>query len=802
MEIVSSKIKWDIVGYTGHKEYAMSASLDYFDALAKLNPSSWRDLGQSLYRQSLIADRANNRLSYEIEKSVVKASINSGFSDYWEVLSWDSDFIKTPRLLHDSLCFFIDNAKSKDDLISIWLCNCGIQSWYTQENREQSKEIFNLCAAKSKDIGVDLHAELLKLTPEWITIVTKETKKASMKKIDDYSIKHTEKMEELTSLYRAMEQTQLLYEIPFISNNDYAMNHLSVVFDRLESDGLLNNHDIQTNLLFCLCDCLRNRDWEREHVDKIIVKLLSLIGKDVFWHLASKIKEHLSDYNYSTSSRNMHLLLKLKAQYDENACRHLFEAEIALHKMWTTGNNRFTIDDELLPTKNIFPVPNSFIETALFILFEQIGTRNCRKINSAIFGIYKLGVAFPKALKVIASNWNLLSGFQQEQLFIPISRWSIDRADNFKEIFAVLLSEYKHCNKLSRKYYLDSILKNFSPDDPSLVKFSCDMDSEEYILPDKQSPHPLLQKKHNLFLSLCEQWYDDSNMNNDIRRYIATFNHKTMQEDSVRRFSEAGDCILPISCHHTENVLYGEEKKGRWIDIPIIFKKHWLLRADDPFILTEMPTVVYDDKWFCEPTKMNNKNEIKTSTIDLESLSKIVRFNCSSDEIVLGACLWLPLSRNDGILYHEIAKIDSGLSFERSVNLEGCLGNLGLLYKEGFLFSNGYSTSEEHGVSLFKVIGGSMIFHHGNCQIAPSRAWQEIFRCTPHSSSPYHWYSMSGVKVLRFERIASLHRENMHEQYYRQPILFRWVCNKDWLEHTMHDKSLRLRYVNEKQKMP
>jgi hypothetical protein len=218
-------------------------------------------------------------------------------------------------------------------------------------------------------------------------------------------------------------------------------------------------------------------------------------------------------------------------------------------------------------------------------------------------------------------------------------------------------------------------------------------------------------------------------------------------------------------------------------------------------MLTEMPTAVYDSEWFFDTTNLKNSGENETPVMDKESLSKIVHHNCNSDEIVLGACLWLPLSRNEGVLYHEIAKIDSGMSFERSHDVEKCLGNWGLLHKEGFLSDNGSSFAQEHGISLFYAIVGSMIFHHGNCQIAPSNAWKEIFECVPHNN-PYQWSNTAGVNVLRFERIASPYRRVIHEQYYRQPILFRWLCNKDWLEHTMNDKNFRLRYVYEKQKMP
>lgn len=56
--------------------------------------------------------------------------------------------------------------------------------------------------------------------------------------------------------------------------------------------------------------------------------------------------------------------------------------------------------------------------------------------------------------------------------------------------------------------------------------------------------------------------------------------------------------------------------------------------------------------------------------------------------------------------------------------------------------------------------------------------------------------------VLRFERIASPIREAMHEKYYRQPILFRWLCNSEWLKETLCKHNLHLRYVSRLESIP
>lgn len=89
-----------------------------------------------------------------------------------------------------------------------------------------------------------------------------------------------------------------------------------------------------------------------------------------------------------------------------------------------------------------------------------------------------------------------------------------------------------------------------------------------------------------------------------------------------------------------------------------------------------------------------------------------------------------------------------------------------------------------------------------NSQIAPSEIWREGFKCVPDHTSPYCWRDENGNIVLRFERIASPIREAMHEKYYRQPILFRWLCNSEWLKETLCKHNLHLRYVSRLESIP
>lgn len=142
MKAVSQKIKWNVVGYTGYKEYAMQGPSDCFELLTSMNPSLWKSYGHSLYWQSEYASLSNNGYSSDIQTNIAKAAAQCGLADFWELHFWNEDYQLNPNILYQSLFEFISIAHTKEDLQALWLFNCGIHTWYTQEGRLGGKYIF------------------------------------------------------------------------------------------------------------------------------------------------------------------------------------------------------------------------------------------------------------------------------------------------------------------------------------------------------------------------------------------------------------------------------------------------------------------------------------------------------------------------------------------------------------------------------------------------------------------------------------------------------------------------------------
>lgn len=797
MKIVSQKIKWDVVGYTGYKEYVMQGPSDCFELLTSMNPSLWKVYGQSLYRQSEYASLSSNGYSSDIQTNIAKAAAKCGLADFWELHFWDKDYQLNPHILYQSVFEFISIARTEEDLQALWLFSCGIHTWYTQEGRLGAKYIFEACSKKAEEWKVNFEEIVYKLTPEWLTIVQQELSSSKIiSQSDDSTKRFDEEKQQIRVEYEKMSCSEILQSLPQTAYLSNTTERFRAISQRIEQEQKLNR-DNAVYIIENMCPYLSGRTWVYEGMEDILPPLITASGEEGFWMLAKIIGQHLSEYNYQTSVRNMQLLLKFFCCREEQKLKILFEQELATQKIWITGNGHINADFKITPVLHDSTTPASYAQYAIMVLMEQIETHNARKVEGALYSIYSLGKYFEEIFTVLSEKWSTYSDFQKDTLLVVIARWFFDRIDGLDHLREILLLEYKHCSLLTRKYYLHSIL---TFDGKSEISMNTATDGQSSSYCDfLGAPSNVISKRVDRFFKFVEEWYNTPHMNDDLRKRIKQSGCK--EKYGTDDFQNIGDCLLPAAICEEERILYSAEKDRYWAEVPLLQKKCWLLPSDDPYLLTEMPHIVFDNSWF--PYISDSYSETSNVQINKDQLSKIVHGNCPADEVVLGGCVWYPWNGDDGKLYIETAKIDTNtFSPYRSDKVDFCFGNYGLLAHEGALVEFGDDFANFNGASLLKVIGGNMFFYLCNPQIAPSEIWREGFKCVPDHASPYRWRDENGNIVLRFERIASPIRGAMHEKYYRQPILFRWLCNSEWLKETLHKYNLRLRYVSHLESIP
>ncbi|MDD4690403.1 hypothetical protein ACS3UN_06650 [Oscillospiraceae bacterium LTW-04] len=146
--------------------------------------------------------------------------------------------------------------------------------------------------------------------------------------------------------------------------------------------------------------------------------------------------------------------------------------------------------------------------------------------------------------------------------------------------------------------------------------------------------------------------------------------------------------------------------------------------------------------------------------LDKTQLSKIVFQKLPTGKMPLSAYVWYPWGYEDGAVFLETAKVCSIFNSYRDNHFDWCLGNFGLLAKEGSIDETKDTSIFHGGINLFNRVGGKIRVRFGNSQLVPSSAWRQLLHCVPSSASPYVWISENGNEVLRLEHIASPTRNN------------------------------------------
>ena len=786
MSQFSEKLKWDVVGYIGADEYAMYAPLECFDVLIKLDPSKWNEFGTRLYKQSQIADLSSNRASYEIKNSITKAAVQCGIADYWELRKWHDEFRLDPDQIYHALFDFINNAKNIETLQAVWILCCGIQSWYTQKERQGAKCIYDACLKKAIKLNLEFTSFVSQRTPHWMSIITHmDTSTNFDEDLNGYITKRSTKLASIQASYDTLSIDESIDVLVTIEHERSAQNHYRIVLNKILA-SVTNVKENLSKLLDSYCIYLQGRSWSNEEDGFIISALLSELGNEAFWKLAESIYDQLSEYEYQTSMRNMQFLLKLNCRSNLQDMESLFDEEIKTQKLWATGNGHFDVDHEEGHAEIAFTaVPLSIYEMVLYILLEQMDSQNTRKIESAIYAIYLLGLQFPQSMEIITQKWPSLSQNQEEFLLAIFAKWATDGACA-EPIRRFIRDMYDNCAELTKKYYLHSILLKLRDSGINEQAITFDAPFNGYELPCDGGEKT--ESYYQEFLLTIERYIDDQDIDN-IRKYI--FKISPLETYVNDPYAKAEDSLLPTVNVLPGKIFYDKEKKGDWNSVPIAIKKAKLLPIEDPFILTEMPRITFDEEWF--PIIPGAHDGKKHEYLSHAKLQKITNYDIGANEIVLASSLWYPWGHNDGTIYIQSSKIGVRHDAQWDQTLNRCAGNFGLLANEWATIDEIYFTNIANGgLSLFDYVYGNLKLILGNCQLAPSSIWHNCFGCTPTEKNPYVWLNSEGKQILHFERIASPVREIIQEPYIRQPILFRWVCDKEWINEIVASRGLLL----------
>lgn len=811
MNEVTNRIKWDVVGYVDHKEYALWPLLEYYKIISHLIPSQWKTCGIQLYKLSYIADiKGSNRASFDIQKEIANTAAKCGFKEMWLSRQEDNELRFSLEVLYSQILILIQYAKTLDEIITLWYLSCGILSWYNQDDRQGIRNIYNNCIQKSKELGIkDINSIFEKTSKNHISLATYRNELDYIANQNEYSLKREEEKIALIERMNSLSNSELMEVLKYESFDSLKWTANETGWQIIYERGTMTK-ELANEFFEIVISKFEGYSWENSGCSTLIHKVIKYLGPDLAWKLVDYNQVFLEDSdNYYTCKSNMNSIIQwISTEKDVELLQTFFDKELASHYTWITGSGHLLqkLDFYENSISNL-PLPETYMQFALNILIEQFETRNSHRIEISLQGIQLLLKKYPELFGYISDSWSIYTSYQKEFLIKLSERWLQQNIIGSNILVPIIEQEYLKTNELDKLIQLYLILQNhYTVTQKKLDEIQYNAEAKSYLLPKKFPPifnQVNVSNSIRHFLMAVERFTGSSNEELIYFLHNLQTNEEIEVKSNRKNISRAGDSMLyPLNHMKGETeILYGEEKKGRWIDVPFSIKAQSLLPMDDAWIISEMPKISNKESWDIEEEL---KELLKKDTISISKpyFEKIVHEDIDEEKEVIGACLWYPIGNKDGLIYTETSKMISKQVLIKDLTITVALNPGSIISNMDELFEIEYENIYDNGVCLTNSIVGSSSFMYGNCMIYPSQYLRELLEIKPMINNPLIWVDKEGNEVMYFERFVYPYRELNRENYFRQPLLSRWVCNKELVNKVAKENNLTYYLANKVELMP
>lgn len=797
---IRDKMKWNVVGYTGHKEYALDGPKTVLEKLLKEKPQLWETEGVKLYALSNVADIASgNRVAGEIENIISRAAIKSGVADYWKWHHYDSDITYSLHTLYTQIFDIISTVKSAGELLDVWLYSCGIQSWYRQDDRIGIESIYFKCIKKAKEIGYDSFEEdCYRYTPSYVDICLHRGVVANYTtKESEFDRRWKKEIEESIEMIDLLPASELLECILYQKNDSHVWKKINRALARLDEEGLLTVETADT-ILESVISKMFQYTWEHYGCTEVLERLLAILGENASWRLAESIVLYLNEDHYYASTSNMFFILK--RNYDKFDLQDMFCKEVASEYAWVSGNGHIKLQCENNAINEFNMIPDNLQEALFTILLENLSFGNIHRMEIALPAIYNMCQKSKELFLTILKTWDSLSEHAKESLMLCGVRWAREQTEGFEIIVPMLEKIYENSNLLSIKYILHTVLnlhyKSIGKEGINLSFATESANDAGYQNILSYLHKGEVDSSTKFFLQLLNNFEDVE----DLYRKMPLY-----KEDSECKFpgyNRDGDsiCFAVSKRNISHQILYGEERGRRWDYIPVHIKKQWLLQMDDAYLMTSIPQISYNACWDVEASLKKCNNEHNNKEIE-KICGHICMHEIHSDEVVIGAVLWYPFNQRDGLIYTMVSKVLTKTEMFIDKHILPAFINYSMLYDEEFYFELYDESISKGGISLLRECVGTALWYYNNPMLCPTNILRNELELISDPKNPFKWYDNKGDVALRYERIVNPTRELIQQYYIRQPILSRWICKKEILNDWLEGNKLHLKYATELKQM-
>ena len=800
------RMRWNQVGYTGHKEYALAMPMAWFKAAARDNAHLWKTHGLRLLAISQEASRTgDNRMAIALDAAVLAAAAACGPVDLWGLARGLANARGRPHVFSDGAVFdgiitALENTLvAEEDLLHLWCAGIGGLIWQRPRDRVQLVDFREALLAASRRLGYSQLPEKLQAISLFETTLTARNHvyrfpsrwfRADNEDSEDEK-RRRQLIEELDALPVCVAITELADRAYSLLQPPDLWRAVAHCARRLSRE-----HPPDCSIhVRTLLEVVKRRPvaytWDFDAADIAIRELIPLADEAIRWEICAWAINSLNladaDLWVQAAADNLCSLSYMRANNESAESRRCgLEREVRAHETWILGPRH---ENPIpWPTVSIASAPNPSLSWggfAALALLELLRSGGAERVRSAAKGLYALLTMSDSINTAVVARWPTLDHQSQHILLIILEQLAAEHPNRFnawRTIAEGQLASGHGADQVQAWVTLDAFARATNSPAPAwpisqeaprraptlarpasrLIDIPADtVGSIRYVRGTSGVKLLARMLAHSLTL-------DQRRLEAAIAEIIRNLPPPTAPDP---RDLPEGDMKLSGGSGVEEvcNWAVKEACAGSFGDLPPVGLAQAILPNDEPRLLTTSG-VAADDQ---ELWPIDQALEAVFATGNLEkTLAKHACSGLLEDEELLAAELHI-YARDKDVVFRMAKRWTSEVLFASAVQQPSTFNGRTYLYYE----PNRYEPETEPAAGWMTFnAGGLGMFLHAQVVITPTKLW-DVLGWRPMPTNPFIWLK-EGKPIVRFEVRRGPLRDTIQEPLYRQPVLLRWIINR------------------------
>ena len=744
--------------FTDHKDYSMSNLVEVFKTLSDLGMATEKQAFDLLEIDHAASWSGDNRMSDAVMEAVVDWAVNEGPSNLAKVRSTRPEYKYDYALIEYQLKALVASAESSSDLLSVFAGFLGHVPCCEPKDVDTLRIYLDICRKRADELGCGSDFA------DAVLDIENSIKDAPLYK-SNLSYTETPPADNFQTLGDLTNDE--VREAAFYRKVDrWRWEPVAEACSELEKRGF-GKSDICNSLVMARGAALSKEGWVHfsSSLTRLINDIASCADDEPFFELLAYRAEELDRYGFGSASNDIAHAIMVRSKAKSPA---LFETMFTLEhdskRKWISCNGKCALpafeNDE--PD---FPRPDSLPELVSDILLDSVVPHDPHRTEDAARGIVWGGLHLRSMRSRVCESLTNFDSYGRILLEKILGLWI--RAFPEDEVITTCLT--KITNELRRADEAGVLSAIIGA--PKLI-VRADVEDPKTI-GSGRSKIPSCIKN---FLSEIQIACKDEC--NDIKDAIEQCDEGET-EPFVTRYMRNGETFLPIRQldDYSQELVYAAICRGRWQGVPSYIVASMLIDPADAWVLSRLP--VFKDPSTFQVSEAISLFEAGDPVGAGSLVEALPVFGLNDGEVCLGWKLYIPYGDQNEYECYSTARLTAQECKQPDNVIDREYGCYGLLvHGEG----GKASCFSQNSISLCNALAGCITMAFCDCQIFPSISMRRL-GFAPKADNPLIWIDYTGKPVAWFEQFSfPVERGHRPSAYYRQPRLWRWVCDEAIVE--------------------